>query len=381
MNDNNGETLIPVLRPSITDAEIDAVVEVMRSGWLGLGPKTAEFEKAIAEKYQAKHCVALNSGTAALHLALASLDLKPDDEIIVSPMTFVSTVHAISYCGAKPVFADVLPDTMNINPGDVARKITPKTRAILAVDLAGHPCDLDELMDLAQEHGLIFIEDAAHANGAYYKGSPVGSIAPFTCFSFHAVKNLTCGEGGAITCQSDWYDKWFREMRWLGISKDTWDRTGGDSTYKWKYWVNGIGFKYHMSDIAAAIGIVQLKRLDMLNLARRRIVQRYNEAFTGLEWLELPVERDYVKSSWHLYQIKLASEAMRDRMVTHLANEGIAPGVHYIPSHIHPCYRQYKATCPVASEVWHRVLTLPIFPDLTAEEQERVITSVRRFKS
>jgi perosamine synthetase len=374
------DRIIPVLKPSITEAEITAVAEVMRSGWIGLGPKTAEFEKEFAKLVNAQYCVGLNSGTAALHLCTALLDLQPDDEVIVTPLTFVSTVHAISYCGAKPVFADVLPDTLNINPEDVAAKLTSKTRAIITVDLAGHPSDLDELQTLARDHGLVLIEDAAHACGASYKGEPVGKIAPLTCFSFHAVKNLTCGEGGAVTCNNDWYYKWFKEMRWLGISKDTWGRTDGDSTYKWKYWVNEIGFKYHMSDIAATIGLVQIKRLAALNAARRGIVAKYNEAFQDLEWLTLPQERPYVQSSWHLYQVKLPDETRRDQMVNHLVAHGIAPGVHYIPIHLQPCYRQLKSVCPVASDVWRRVLTLPVFPDLTEADQERVIATVRAFK-
>ncbi len=372
---------IPVLKPSITEAEIEAVIEVLRSGWLGLGPKTAEFEKAFAQMVGAKYCVGLNSCTAALHLAMLSLNLKPEDEVIVTPMTFISTVHAISYCGAKPVFADILPDTLNIDPQDVARKITPHTKAIIAVDMAGHPADLDELSELAAENGLVLVEDAAHACGAFYKDRPVGSIAPLTCFSFHAVKNLTCGEGGAITFESDWNDKWFREMRWLGISKDTWSRTGDETSYKWKYWINELGFKCHLSDIPAAIGLVQLGRLAKLNQARRQIVARYNEAFAEVAWLTTPVEREYVKSAWHLYQVKLPDEATRDRFTTYLAAQGIAPGVHYIPSHLHPYYqKRCKSICPVASEVWQRIVTLPIFPDLTEEQQNYVIETVLKFE-
>lgn len=370
---------IPVLKPSITEEEIQAVTEVLRSGWLGLGPKTAQFEKEFSQSIGAKYCVALNSGTAALHLALASLDLQPNDEVIVSPYTFVSTVHSILYCGATPVFADILPDTLNINPQDVADKISPKTRAILAVDVAGHPADLDDLLQIAKEHGQIVIEDAAHACGAFYKDRPVGSIAPLTCFSFHAVKNLTCGEGGAITHCNDWKDKWFREMRWLGISKDTWSRTDDDASYLWKYWVQHIGFKCHMNDIPAAIGLVQLKRLNQLNAKRRQIITNYQENLSNLSWLETPVERPYVKSSWHLYQVKLLDETLRDKFVSYLLENGISPGVHYIPSHLHPCYRKYKAICPVADEVWKRVVSLPIFPDLTESEQEYIISTIKHF--
>lgn len=370
---------IPVLKPSITEAEISAVTEVLRSGWLGLGPKTEQFETEFAQKMDAKYCIALNSGTAALHLALASLDLQAGDEVIVTPMTFVSTAHSIVYCGATPVFADILPDTLTVNPEDVAAKITSQTRAVLVVDMAGHPSELDELLDLTAQHGLTLIEDAAHACGAVYKGKPVGSIAPLTCFSFHAVKNLTCGEGGAITCNDDWKNKWFREMRWLGISKDTWSRTDQDTSYHWKYWVNQIGFKCHLSDLAAALGLVQLQRLDELNARRRRIVERYNQAFNGLDWLTTPVERPYAQSSFHLYQVRLPDEAARDRLVKYLTENEIIPGVHYIPSHLHPCYRKLKAVCPVASTVWRTLVTLPLFPDLTLEDQERVIETVKSF--
>jgi perosamine synthetase len=372
---------IPILKPSITEAEINAVTDVMRSGWLGLGPKTAEFEKAFAKQIGVKYCIGLNSCTAALHLAMASIGLEPEDEVIVTPMTFISTVHAVTYCGAKPVFGDICPDTLCLNPDDVASKITSKTRAIITVDMAGHPSDLDELIRLSEKHGLVFIEDAAHSCGAFYKEKPVGSIAPLTCFSFHAVKNLTCGEGGAITCNDDWNDKWFREMRWLGISKDTWSRTSGGESYKWKYWVNELGFKCHMNDIAAAIGLIQLQRLEELNAARRNIVDIYNQALSKLDWLRIPIERPYVKSSWHLYQVRLPNEDVRDRFTGHLATNGIDPGVHYIPSHLHPYYKKrYKSTCPVASQVWRNLVTLPIYPDLKPEEQGYIIDVIRSFK-
>ena len=377
---NKGKEYIPVLKPSITEEEIASVVETMRSGWIGLGPKTEEFEKKFAQKVGARFCVGLNSCTAALHLAMASLNLSQGDEVIVTPMTFVSTVHAVVYTGATPVFADIQPDTLNIDPEDVSTKITPRTKAIIGVDMAGHPVDLDELTNLAEANGLTLVEDAAHACGAIYKGRPVGSRPHFTCFSFHAVKNLTCGEGGAITCEHEWQDRWFREMRWLGISKDTWERTVEDLTYKWKYSVNRIGYKCHMNDLAAAIGLVQLKRLDELNKTRREIAGRYRKGLSGLEWLTLPTERSYVQSSWHLFQVRLPEERTRDRFITHLTNNGIAPGVHYIPAFVHPCYRQYKAACPVAATVWKQLVTLPLYPDLLPAEQEKIINTIRSFR-
>jgi perosamine synthetase len=371
---------IPVLKPSITDEEIRAVEEVLRSGWLGLGPKTGEFEEKFAQHVKAKYCVALNSCTAALHLVMAALNLRPDDEVIVTPMTFISTVHAIAYCGAKPVFADITEDTLNIDPADVAPKITAKTRAVVAVDMAGHPCDLDELTGLTAGHGLTLVEDAAHSCGAFYKEQPVGSIAPFTCFSFHAVKNLTCGEGGAITGNDEWFQKWFKELRWLGITKDTWRRSDEKQGYQWKYWVEHLGFKYHMSDIAAAIGLVQLKRLGKLNTARQKIAARYTEALAKLDWLSVPAQRPYVRSSWHLYQVKLANETLRDRLIRHLLEQGITPGVHYLPAHFHPYYRNLKTVCPVASEIWRRIISLPVFPDLTVADQDRIIETIYDFQ-
>jgi len=371
---------IPVFKPSIAEEEIEAVVAVLRSGWLGLGPKTEEFERAFAGACGARHCVALNSCTAALHLALATLRLQPGEEVVVTPMTFVATVHAIVYCGATPVFADIQPDTLNLDPAAAARWIGPRTRAILAVDMAGHPCDLDELQSLAASHGLTLVEDAAHACGAFYRGRPIGAIAPLTCFSFHAVKNLTCGEGGAVTCADDRLDRWFREMRWLGISKGTWVRTAGGAAYNWRYAVEEVGYKYHLNDMAAALGLVQLGRLPALNAARRRIAARYTEALAGLDWLATPRPRPYVGPSCHLYQVRLPDETRRDRFLGHLAARGIGAGVHYIPSHLHPCYRHLKADCPVASEVWRTLVSLPIFPDLTGAEQDHVIAVARGFQ-
>lgn len=237
-----------------------------------------------------------------------------------------------------------------------------------------------KLINLAASHGLTFVEDAAHACGAFYKDQPIGSIAPFTCFSFHAVKNLTCGEGGAITGNDERYQKWFKEMRWLGISKDTWNRSGETSGYQWKYWVENMGFKYHMSDIAAAIGLVQLKRLEQLNQARQKIAARYTEAFSEIEWLTVPKERPYVKSSWHLYQVKLPNEPLRNRLINYLLEHGITPGVHYLPAHLHPYYRHLKTVCPVASEIWQRIISLPIYPDLTAEDQGKIIEAINNFQ-
>ena len=371
------EDMIPVFRPSITDEEINAVAEVMRSGWLGLGPVTEEFENALAKSFGVKYASALNSGTAALHLALALLDLKPCDEVIVPTITFVSTAHVVEYCGATVVFADVEEDSLCANIDDIRRKITDKTRAIMPVHYGGHPCDLDALQEAIGKREITVVEDAAHACGALYKGKKIGSISPLTCFSFHAVKNLTCGEGGAILTDNDVWAKRLRQLRWLGISKDTFTRTGNDRVYAWQYWVNELGFKYHMHDISAAIGIVQLKRLEENNKKRRAIVQRYNDAFAEHSWIETPKEEKYAASSWHIYHIKVPE---RDRLVAHLKRNGIAPGVHYYPIHMHPYYASHNAQCPIAEEIWKRIISLPMFPDMTDEQISRVIDTVISFE-
>lgn len=369
--------LIPVFRPSITEEEIEAVAQVMRSGWLGLGPVTGEFERALENAFGAKRVVAVNSGTAALHLAMCLLDLKPEDEVIVPAVTFVSTAHVVEYCGAKVVFADVDEETLCIDIDDVRRKITDRTRAVVPVHYAGHPCDLDGLRDAVRGRNITIVEDAAHACGARYKGKPVGGLSPFTCFSFHAVKNLTCGEGGAVCVQTETHARKLRELRWLGISKDTYTRSSRERVYAWQYWVNELGFKYHMHDMAAAMGLVQLRRLEENNAKRRTVAERYNEAFGPRAWIETPPERGDVHSSWHIYHIKVPE---RDRMVAHLKKHGIAPGVHYYPVHMHPHYAPLNAQCPIAEEIWKRILSLPMFPDMTDEQIERVIAAVLSFE-
>ncbi|WP_054956210.1 DegT/DnrJ/EryC1/StrS family aminotransferase [Paenibacillus dakarensis] len=372
--------LIPVLQPCIGQEEIDAVSEVLRSGWLGLGPKTEQFEQEFARFVGSRFAVALNSGTAALHLAVEILGIGPGDEVIVPSITFISTVHAVSYVGATPVFADIDKHTMNISPADIERKITDKTKAIIAVHMGGHPCDMDAIHELAKSRGIKVIEDAAHACGAEYKGSKIGSVSDLTCFSFHAVKNLTSGEGGAITCNTEWMNRKLREKRWVGISRDTWIRSSNERVYAWQYFVEGVGYKYHMSDMQAAIGLVQLRKLDALNGRRREIAQCYLRELKDLEWIELPEEQPESRSSWHLFQIKFKEESFRDRMIVHLQEHNIATGVHYYPCHLHPCYLHLKAVVPLSSEIWKTILTLPIHPNITEEDQERIINRIREFK-
>lgn len=372
--------LIPVLQPSIGQEEIDAVTEVMRSGWLGLGPKTELFEQEFAKFVGSRFAVALNSGTAALHLAMDILGIGPGDEVIVPSITFISTVHAVSYVGATPVFAEIDKQTMNISPADIERKITDKTKAIIVVHMGGHPCDMDAIHELAHSNGIKVVEDAAHACGAEYKGRRIGSVSDITCFSFHAVKNLTTGEGGAITCNTEWMNRKLREKRWVGISRDTWIRSSNEKVYAWQYFVDKVGYKYHMNDMQAAIGLVQLGKLDQLNGRRREIAERYRAELKDLDWIELPQEQPDTRSSWHLFQIKFNEEHLRDRMIVHLQEHNIATGVHYYPCHLHPAYLHLKAIVPLSSEIWKRILTLPIHPNVTEEDQERIINRIKEFK-
>ncbi|MFW6129882.1 MAG: DegT/DnrJ/EryC1/StrS family aminotransferase [Atribacterota bacterium] len=369
--------VIPVLKPHYDEETIEAVAEVLRSGWVGLGPKTKEFEDNFSEYIGCNYTIGCNSCTSALHLALLSLQLEPGDEVMVPPITFVSTVHIVKHCGLTPVFVDVESKTLNMDPFDIEHKITDRTKAIIPVHFAGNPCKMKYIDMISKKRGITVIEDAAHACGAEYNRNKIGNISDLTCFSFHAVKNLAMGEGGAITTNSDFYDKWFREMRWLGISKDTYTRN--ENVYSWRYWVDKLGYKYHLSDIAAAIGIVQLKKLDENNKKRKEIVEKYKSSFNGLP-IEFLKENINGKSSNHLFVIKLYNSKTRDRMIAHLKKNKISSGVHYYPINLHPYYRNVRAEVPIANMIWERMITLPLYPSLTEEEQNRVIDAVRSFE-
>ena len=367
--------MIPVFRPSSGPAEEAAVLEVLRSGWWGLGPKTAEFEDRFAEVVGAAHCVGTSSASAALLLSLATLDLA-GREVITPALTFVATNHAILHAGGTPVFADVRADTLTIDPDDIERLITPRTAAIVVVDYGGHPADLDEILSLARKHDLTVFEDAAHSCGATYRGRAVGSIVDFTCFSFHAVKNLAMGEGGAITVADDGLAARLRRMRWHGLSRSTWERSDG-RRYSWDYDLEEIGFKAHLSDIPAAIGLVQLERLAEMNARRRAIADRYSAAFARLDWLTRPTELSHVRSSWHLYAVQIRE---RDRFIEHMAGAGVATSVHYKPTHLYPQYARYARKLPVTEAAWPRLVTLPLFPGLTDAEVSQIIDAVLAFE-
>lgn len=386
MTMNKNQKMIPVFRPNYGTQEIQAVTRVLKSGWIGLGPKTAEFEERFASYVGVRHAVAVNSGTAALHMALLVANIGPGDEVIVPSLTFVSTVHVVMYVGARPIFADVEPDVLCLSPEDVARKITTKTRAVIPVHYGGHPCDMEQLRQLTTARGITLIDDAAHACGAVYRGNRIGSISPFTCFSFHAVKNLATGDGGMITTNDSDGASRLRRLRWMGIIKDTWSRLEtlsrsgkvAQKAYGWYYEIPELGYKCHMNDITAALGLVQLGKLEVANKRRQELAAIYTEGLSDLPGIECPVVRPGVITAQHNYVIRCDR---RDELHLYLREHNISSGVHYMPVHLHPFYLECYPDIhlPVTEAQWPRLLTLPLYPQLTAEEQAYIIKTIVTF--
>lgn len=380
------QKLIPVFRPNYGNEEIEAVTQVLKSGWIGLGPKTEEFEKKFAEYLGAPYAIALNSATAALHLAVIAAGIKEGDEVIVPSLTFVSTAHVIKYVGATPIFADIEEDTLCISPEDVERKITNKTKAIIPVHYGGHPCEMDKLQEIADKHNLTIIEDAAHACGSSYKNKKIGTISPFTCFSFHAVKNLATGDGGMITVKDKIIADRLKRLRWMGINKDTWGRLEDISedenksfrVYGWHYEIEELGYKYHMNDINAALGIIQLRRLEDSNRKRRNLAKRYTKSLEKIVQIRCPVLKEDMVSAQHNYVIRIED---RDKLHLFLRERNISSGVHYMPLHLQPYYRRLYpyVKLPIVEREWKKLLTLPLYPNLTIKEQDHVISSIKEF--
>jgi perosamine synthetase len=365
---------IALFRPAICEEAIAAVAEVLRSGWLGLGPKTIEFERAFAAYVGAPFCAGVNSATSALHLALRVLDLPEGSEIISTPLTFISTNHVILYERCKVVFADVQRGTGNLDVASVRQRITPKTKAIMLVHLGGYPCDLDEFYALAREHNLTVIEDCAHATGAAYHGQRIGSQGgerDLQCFSFQAVKNLPMGDGGAVVTRNAEIDARLRRLRWLGISADTYSRTGR-LAYKWEYDIPEVGFKYHMNDIQGAIGLAQLARLETDNARRREIAQRYHRELAGVAGITVPQYQSDRASSYHLAMI-LAEN--RNRLADKLREHNIDTGVHYRRNDEYRMYQ--KQDLPGVAWFADRVMSLPLHVQLTDQQVGLVIDTIR----
>ena len=371
--------LLPYGRQSLDDADILAVVEVLKSDWLTTGPKIVEFEERFAACVGARCAVSFSSGTAALHGAAFASGLGPGDEAITTPMTFCATANCILYQGARPVFADISPDTLCLDPQKVSEKLSSHTKAIIAVDYAGHPAALDELGGLGKQHGALLIEDASHALGAGYHGKCVGGIADMTVFSFHPVKHLTTGEGGMVTTNDTRLAETLRRFRNHGISSEARARQGSG---EWFYEMVLLGFNYRLTDIACALGLSQLEKLAA-NLARRReIAAQYTEAFRNLPAIVTPTVREGVNPAWHLYPIRLQLEMLccgRAETFKALRAENMGVNVHYVPVHQHPYYRerfQSKESYPVAEGAYERLISLPMFHSMTAQDAEDVIHAV-----
>ena len=376
------KTLLPYGRQLIGEEDIQAVVNVLRSDWLTTGPKVAEFEEAFAARVGAKHAVSFSSGTAALHGAAFAAGLKAGDEAITTPMTFAATANCVLYQGATPVFADVSADTLNLDPEQIAARITPRTKALLAVDYSGHPADLDAMREVAARHNLTVIEDACHALGAQYRARRAGSIADMTVFSFHPVKHVATGEGGMVTTDRADFAESLRRFRNHGISSDARQR---QAEGQWHYEMVLLGFNYRLTDVACALGLSQLKKLDR-NLSRRReIAARYSAVFSDLEAVMIPAVRKDVNPAWHLYPIRLNLERLkvdRGQTLRALRAENIGVNVHYIPVHLHPYYRErfgYQAgEFPIAENAYTRLISLPMFHGMSDQDVEDVIHSVQK---
>lgn len=373
-------TFLQFARPDVDQREFDAVSEVIASGWLTTGPKVREFEQKFAARVGAKHAVAVNSATAAMHLALEATGIQPGDEVITTTMTFASTAEVVRYFNAKPVLVDIDRRTFNIDVNQIQPAITPHTKAIIPVHVAGQAVDLDAVQELADHYGLVVIEDAAHALPTRYKGHLIGSISDFTTFSFYATKTLATGEGGMITTSNDaWADR-CRIMSLHGISKDAWKRYTSEGN--WYYEIVAPGFKYNMTDVAAAMGLVQLGKLELMNQRRQAIATRYDSAFVTHPAFEVPYVAQYSTHPYHLYILRLNLPALsidRNAFIQHLREANIGVSVHWIPLHMHPYYREtygYRPKdYPVAFEEYQRIISLPIYSAMTDQDVSDVISA------
>jgi perosamine synthetase len=374
-------SFLPFAAPLLGEEEIQGVVECLRSGWLTTGMKVKEFESKFAEYVGVKHAIAVNSCTSALHLALEAAGVGPGDEVITTPMTFTATAAVVEHLRARPVFVDVDARTLNMDPAAIEKAITPRTKAILPVHFAGQPCDMDAIGEIARRHGLVVVEDAAHAIPARYKGRMIGTLSPLTCFSFYATKNITTGEGGMVTTDDDRYAERIRLMSLHGMNRDAWKRymQGG----AWSYEIVAPGFKYNLTDVAAAIGLPQLKRCDEFHRRRIEIVQSYQRGLSGVRGVSLPEVSDVESHAWHLYVIQVEAAELkisRDAFIEELAARNIGVSVHFIPLHTQPYYRDTYGYSPNdfprAFEAFQRIISLPLYARMSDPDVQDVIDAV-----
>lgn len=374
---------LPYHRPLIDADDEQAVLKTLRSGWLTTGPTTKRFEAELAAYTAAKHCVAVNSCTAALHLALEAAGVGAGDEVITSPITFASTANVIVHRGATPVFVDVEPETLNLDPARLEAALTPRTRAIIPVDFAGHPCDLDRILEIARRHHLVVIEDAAHSIGAEYRGRRVGGIADLTAFSFYATKNITSAEGGALTTNNDEWAERAGIMALHGISRDAWKRYIGDGYQHWD--IIGPGYKYNMPDLAGSLVLSQLGKIDAFRARRVELKARMDAQLQGLAGIELPGERKDVLHAYHLYPIIVRTETLtadRDVIMQAIEKENIGIAVHFRAVHLHPYYTStfgfHRGMFPHAEYYSDRTISLPLYARMTDGDADDVVAAVHK---
>jgi len=374
-------TFLPFALPDLDESEFEQVKEALESGWITTGPKTKEFERQFAATVGARHAIAVNSCTAAMHLALEAIGLQRGDEVITTPYTFAATAEVIRYFDAKPVFVDIEPISLNIDPSKIEKAVTSKTRAIIPVHIAGVSADLASIQAIANKHSLRIIEDAAHAFPSTFQGQPIGSISDFTCFSFYATKTITTGEGGMITTNNDeWADR-CRIMALHGISRDAWKRYTEQGN--WYYEVVAPGYKYNLTDIASGIGLAQLKKSNHMLSRRKEIASQYNRAFGNRKEFQIPLNTDTIGHAWHLYLLRLNAEHCaigRNEFIDEMKTRKIGTSVHFIPLHMHPYYRTtYKyqdSDFPIASTEYKRVVSLPLYSKMKDSDVTDVIECV-----
>lgn len=371
---------IPYGKQYIDDEDIEAVREVLQSPYLTTGPKVKEFEKKLCELTGTKYAVAISNGTSALHAACYVAGISNGDEVITTPITFAASANCILYCGGVPVFADIDPDTWNIDPQDIERMITEKTKAVIAVDFTGQAVKLEEIKEICKKHNLILIEDAAHSIGTKYKGTPIGGIADLTTFSFHPVKTITCGEGGAILTNNEEYYNKLLLFRSHGITRDT--NLMSQSSFDGYNEQIELGYNYRMTDFQAALGISQLKKLDDFSKRRAGIVEKYNTAFENIPEIIIQKEIEESETTRHLYIIRIKTDSLtvdRNTIYDALIKENIGLQVHYIPVYYHPYYKSMgykKGLCPIAEKLYEEIITIPLFYSLTDEDVDSVIDAV-----
>ncbi len=366
---------IPVSRPSVGMEEIEEIKKVFDSGWLGLGSTVFEFEKKLSEYLGGRDVIAVNTGTTALHVALDALGIADQDEVIVPSLTFCASVQVITALRAVPVFCEICPETLSVNVEDVRRRITSRTKAIMPVHYCGQPCDMEALLALGQKHHISIVEDAAHAFGSSYHGRKIGSFGDVTCFSFDPIKNITCGEGGAVVLGDEGIAEEIRRKRVLGIDKDTWHRYRNERS--WFYEVTTQGYRYHMSNINAAIGIAQLLKFDNFIYKKRDIVRQYNDAFQEIMEIKL-LHWDLQETVPFAYIVRVKAD-QRDSLMDYLNGRGVGAGIHYIANHLQPFFKGYATSLPVTEGLWREILTLPLYTEMKDEEVKYVISSVQAF--